>query len=178
MYIIGPDNNEPLQRIHVTLRVPRPPIIGDKFSSRHGQKGVISQKWPSIDMPYSETGIIPDVIINPHAFPSRMTIGMFVESIAGKSGALHGKSQDATAFKFNEDNAASEFFGEQLVQAGFNFHGHEPMYSGITGEEFKADIYVGVRLLIVTTDCLGCLLSTFEAHGFRQVSSQNNRTSS
>lgn len=145
LFYIGPENiNDPLQRIHVTLRVPRPPVIGDKFSSRHGQKGVISQKWPSVDMPYSESGIIPDVIINPHAFPSRMTIGMFIESIAGKSGALHGISQDATPFKFNEDHAASEFFGKQLAEAGFNYHGHEPMYSGITGEEFHADIYVGV----------------------------------
>ena len=96
-------------------------------------------------MPYSESGIIPDVIINPHAFPSRMTIGMFIESIAGKAGALHGIEQDATPFKFNEDNPASDFFGKQLTEAGFNFHGHEPMYSGITGEEFHADIYIGVR---------------------------------
>jgi DNA-directed RNA polymerase I subunit RPA2 len=145
LFHLGPENiNDPLQRIHVTLRVPRPPVIGDKFSSRHGQKGVISQKWPSVDMPYSESGIIPDVIINPHAFPSRMTIGMFIESIAGKSGALHGISQDATPFKFNEEHAASDFFGKQLAEAGFNYHGHEPMYSGITGEEFHADIYVGV----------------------------------
>ncbi|KAI8893711.1 hypothetical protein BC833DRAFT_624620 [Globomyces pollinis-pini] len=143
--LIGTDtNDQPLQKIHIKLRIPRPPIIGDKFSSRHGQKGVISQKWPSVDMPFSETGIIPDVIINPHAFPSRMTIGMFIESLAGKAGALHGHSQDATAFKFNEENAAADFFGEQLASAGFNYHGNEAMYSGITGEEFKADIYIGV----------------------------------
>jgi DNA-directed RNA polymerase I subunit RPA2 len=95
-------------------------------------------------MPFSETGIIPDVIINPHAFPSRMTIGMFVESLAGKAGALHGIAQDATAFKFNEHNAAADYFGHQLLESGFNYHGNEPMYSGITGEEFKADIYMGV----------------------------------
>ena len=95
-------------------------------------------------MPFSESGIVPDVIINPHAFPSRMTIGMFVESLAGKSGALHGRSQDATPFKFDEDHPAADFFGEELKEAGFNFHGNEPMYSGITGQEFKADIYIGV----------------------------------
>jgi DNA-directed RNA polymerase I subunit RPA2 len=97
-----------------------------------------------IDMPFTETGIVPDVIINPHAFPSRMTIGMFIESLAGKAGALHGQSQDCTPFTFNEDNPASEHFGEQLKSAGYNYHGNEPMYSGITGQEFKADIYIGV----------------------------------
>ena len=95
-------------------------------------------------MPFSETGIIPDVIINPHAFPSRMTIGMFVESIAGKAGALHGHAQDSTPFQFNEEHAAASFFGDELLAAGFNYHGNEAMYSGITGEEFKADIYMGV----------------------------------
>ena len=143
--LIGSDSgNDPLQKIYIKLRIPRPPIIGDKFSSRHGQKGVISQKWPSVDMPFSESGIIPDVIINPHAFPSRMTIGMFVESLAGKAGALHGISQDSTPFQFSETNTASEYFGEELAAAGFNYHGNEPMYSGITGHEFKADIYIGV----------------------------------
>lgn len=143
--LIGSETDQELEKVHIKLRIPRSPIIGDKFSSRHGQKGVISQKWPSVDMPFSETGIIPDVIINPHAFPSRMTIGMFVESIAGKSGALNGNAQDATPWKFSEDTKkAADHFGEELAAAGFNFHGNEPMYSGITGEEFKADIYIGV----------------------------------
>ncbi|GAB7360957.1 hypothetical protein MBLNU230_g0940t1 [Neophaeotheca triangularis] len=139
-------NNEPCQSISIRLRIPRSPIIGDKFSSRHGQKGVCSQKWPTTDMPFTESGMQPDVIINPHAFPSRMTIGMFVESLAGKSGALHGLSQDSTPFKFKdkEGDTAVDYFGHQLKQAGYNFHGNEPMYSGITGEELKADIYVGV----------------------------------
>jgi DNA-directed RNA polymerase I subunit RPA2 len=88
-----------LTRVHIKLRIPRRPAIGDKFSSRHGQKGVCSQKYPAIDLPFSESGMQPDVIINPHAFPSRMTIGMFVESIAAKAGALHGLAQDATPFK-------------------------------------------------------------------------------
>ncbi|KAJ3026228.1 UNVERIFIED_CONTAM: hypothetical protein HDU68_005993 [Siphonaria sp. JEL0065] len=143
--LIGSDDGtSELQKIHIKFRIQRPPVIGDKFSSRHGQKGVISQKWPTIDMPFSESGIVPDVIINPHAFPSRMTIGMFVESLAGKSGALHGHAQDATPFQFNEDHAAADFFGKELADAGFNYHGNEPMYSGITGQEFKADIYIGV----------------------------------
>ncbi|KAL9597375.1 MAG: hypothetical protein Q9219_005184 [cf. Caloplaca sp. 3 TL-2023] len=136
--------NEPCQGISIKLRIPRSPVIGDKFSSRHGQKGVCSQKWPAVDMPFSESGIVPDVIINPHAFPSRMTIGMFVESLAGKSGALHGLAQDSSPWRFDEDHTAGHYFGEQLRAAGYNYYGNEPMYSGITGEEFAADIYVGV----------------------------------
>jgi DNA-directed RNA polymerase I subunit RPA2 len=143
--LIGNENgNEPLQDIAIKFRVPRGPVIGDKFSSRHGQKGVCSQKWPMVDMPFSESGIQPDVIINPHAFPSRMTIGMFVESLAGKAGALHGLAQDSTPFKFDEQHTAGDYFGEQLLKAGYNYHGNEPMYSGITGEELAADIYIGV----------------------------------
>lgn len=132
------------KKLHIKLRVPRSPVIGDKFSSRHGQKGVCSQKYPMIDMPFTESGMQPDVIINPHAFPSRMTIGMFVESIAAKAGALHGLAQDGTPFNFSEDDTPLEYFGEQLRQAGYNYYGNEPMYSGITGEEFQADIYIGV----------------------------------
>ncbi|KAH8922454.1 beta and beta-prime subunits of DNA dependent RNA-polymerase [Atractiella rhizophila] len=132
------------ERVHIKLRVARGPVIGDKFSSRHGQKGVCSQKYPAIDMPFSESGMQPDVIINPHAFPSRMTIGMFVESLAGKSGSLHGIAQDATPFKFNEEDTPLDYFGEQLLKAGYNYYGNEPMYSGVTGEEFAADIYIGV----------------------------------
>ncbi|EJD43534.1 beta and beta-prime subunits of DNA dependent RNA-polymerase [Auricularia subglabra TFB-10046 SS5] len=143
--LIGGDAGDTeLQKIHIMLRIPRAPVIGDKFSSRHGQKGVCSQKWPAVDMPFSESGIQPDVIINPHAFPSRMTIGMLVESMAAKAGAMHGIAQDATPFQFSEDDTAVAYFGEQLVAAGFNYYGNEPMYSGITGEEFAADIYFGV----------------------------------
>lgn len=143
--LISDDNGDTeFQSIVVKMRVNRSPNIGDKFSSRHGQKGVCSQKWPTVDMPFSESGIQPDIIINPHAFPSRMTIGMFVESLAGKSGALHGYAQECTPFKFSEENTAADYFGEELRKAGYNYHGSEPMYSGVTGEELRVDIYVGV----------------------------------
>ena len=135
---------EPLQSISVKYRVPRKPVIGDKFSSRHGQKGVCSQFWPAVDMPFSESGMQPDLIINPHAFPSRMTIAQMVESIAGKAGALHGHPQDSTPFQFSEENTATDYFGHQLRKAGYNYHGNEPLYSGITGKEFAADIFMGV----------------------------------
>jgi len=132
--------------ISITLRFPRNPVIGDKFSSRHGQKGVMSILWPQVDMPFSETGVCPDVIINPHAFPSRMTIGMLIESMAGKSGALHGMYQDATPFSFHEsgDKLAVDHFGEQLRAAGFNYYGSEPLYSGVSGCLMHADLYMGV----------------------------------
>ena len=89
----GKGSKETNESLSVTLRFPRNPVIGDKFASRHGQKGVLSILWPQIDMPFSESGISPDIIINPHAFPSRMTIGMLIESMAGKSGAMHGMFQ-------------------------------------------------------------------------------------
>ena len=102
MSIQGSDAGDTeLQKVHITLRITRSPVVGDKFSSRHGQKGVCSQKWPAIDMPFTESGLQPDVIINPHAFPSRMTIGMLVESLAGKAGAMHGLAQDATPFELS-----------------------------------------------------------------------------
>ncbi|PFH49259.1 hypothetical protein AMATHDRAFT_76288 [Amanita thiersii Skay4041] len=143
--LLGSDaGDSELQKIHITLRITRSPVIGDKFSSRHGQKGVCSQKWPAVDMPFSESGMQPDVIINPHAFPSRMTIGMLVESMAGKAGAMHGLAQDATPFQFSEEDTAVDYFGKQLLAAGYNYYGNEPMYSGITGQEFAADIYIGV----------------------------------
>jgi DNA-directed RNA polymerase I subunit RPA2 len=73
-----------------------------------------------------------------------MTIGMFVESLAGKAGALHGIAQDSTPFRFDEEHTAGDYFGHQLMKAGYNYHGNEPMYSGITGQELYADIYIGV----------------------------------
>jgi DNA-directed RNA polymerase I subunit RPA2 len=73
-----------------------------------------------------------------------MTIGMFVESLAGKAGALHGIAQDSTPFRFDENNTAVDYFGHQLMKAGYNYYGNEPMYSGITGQELAADIYIGV----------------------------------
>lgn len=142
-----------LQKANIRLRRVRNPIIGDKFSSRHGQKGVCSQLWPDIDMPFSaNTGIRPDLIINPHAFPSRMTIAMLLESMAAKAGSLHGKFIDATPFansvKEDEDNPCKlnsivDELGPMLASYGFNYHGAEVLYSGVFGTELTCEIFIG-----------------------------------
>uniref|UniRef100_A0A8D0CRW0 DNA-directed RNA polymerase subunit beta n=1 Tax=Sander lucioperca TaxID=283035 RepID=A0A8D0CRW0_SANLU len=132
------------KRVCITIRVPRNPTIGDKFASRHGQKGILSRLWPAEDMPFTESGMAPDILFNPHGFPSRMTIGMLIESMAGKSGALHGLSHDATPFTFSEESSALEYFGEMLRAGGYNFYGTERLYSGVSGLELEADIFIGV----------------------------------
>ena len=140
------DEKNSISNVNVgyTIRYPRNPVIGDKFSSRHGQKGVMSVVWPQEDMPFTESGITPDIIINPHAFPSRMTIGMLIESLAGKGGALDGKFIDVKTFQKYEDDDIVEFFGKELKKHGYNHHGNETMYSGIQGEQMKVDIFMGL----------------------------------
>lgn len=133
-----------LRKVSITLRYQRKPVIGDKFSSRHGQKGTLSVLWPQESMPFSESGMVPDVMINPHAFPSRMTIGMLIESMAGKSGAIHGTFQDATPFQFHEENRVIDHIGEQLRASGYSYFGSEPLYNGLTGQAMQADIFLGV----------------------------------
>lgn len=128
----------------ITYRVPRNPSVGDKFASRAGQKGICSQKWATEDLPFTETGLVPDVVFNPHGFPSRMTIAMMIELMAGKSAALHGLVHDASPFRFSEENTAINHFGELLEAGGYNYYGTECMYSGIDGREMEAQIFFGV----------------------------------
>lgn len=142
--LCGTLNNQTQRRACITFRVPRNPSVGDKFASRAGQKGICSQKWPAEDLPFTETGLIPDIIFNPHGFPSRMTIAMMIEAMAGKSAAVHGLVHDATPFRFNEDDTAVEYFGKLLELGGYNYHGTERMYSGVDGREMTVDIFFGV----------------------------------
>lgn len=133
------ENSEGNKLVQVRLRSQRIPEIGDKFTSRHGQKGVISIVVPEIDVPFTASGIKPDLIFSPHGIPSRMTVAHMIELLAGKTGALIGRRINGTMF----DSENEHDLRKQLLEQGFMENGTETMYSGITGERYKAKIYIG-----------------------------------
>ena len=110
-------------------------------NSRAGQKGTIGLIIPEQDMPFTEDGLKPDMIINPHALPSRMTIGQILESIIGKSGLHYGAFGDCTAFQTK--GSKIDTFSKLLVNAGFNSSGDQILYNGMTGEQLESSIFIG-----------------------------------
>ncbi|MBN1503257.1 DNA-directed RNA polymerase subunit B [Candidatus Woesearchaeota archaeon] len=138
-FVLVTENEEGNKLVQVRLRDERVPEIGDKFTSRHGQKGVVGMIIPSEDMPFSSSGIVPDILFNPHGIPSRMTMAHLIEMLGGKVGALNGRFIDGTAF----DAESTQSLREELHKLGFRENGVETFYNGRTGEQYQAKIYAG-----------------------------------
>ncbi len=129
--------------VKVRIRSLRIPENGDKFASRHGQKGVVALIVPPEDMPFTEEGIVPDLLLNPHSIPTRLTFGHLLEMLAGKAGSVHGTIVDGTAFTEPGTKRINDY-GNLLESHGFERFGNEKLYDGMTGMPFKAAIFNGV----------------------------------
>ena len=135
------EGEEGFRLAKIRVREERIPAIGDKFASRCGQKGTIGLIIPEADMPFTKDGTRPDLIINPHALPSRMTIGQLIESLFGKACAMYGGFGDCTAFSTKGPN--TKLYGSMLVNSGFHSSGNEIMYNGMNGQQLYSEIYIG-----------------------------------
>jgi DNA-directed RNA polymerase subunit B len=138
--VVMTQSNEGGKMYKVRARDMRIPEIGDKFASRHGQKGVLGILAKAEDLPYTAEGMSPDVLINPHAFPSRMTVGMMMESICGKAAAFRGKRFDGSAFVGEKMDEVKPVMDAH----GFKYSGKEIMYDGRTGKSFPVEVFIGI----------------------------------
>lgn len=132
-------NNDGYPILKGRIRVERIPKIGDKFSSRHGQKGTIGNLKHSADMPFTESGIVPDIIINPNAIPKRMTVGQLIETLLGKICTLQGQLGDGTPYGHIDVNDINK----ELIARGYQPWGNEILYNGMTGEQIEVMIFIG-----------------------------------
>lgn len=141
--IITSNENEQFL-IKVCTRQIRRPELGDKFASRHGQKGVCGCIVPQVDLPFGDNGVTPDLIMNPHGFPSRMTVGKLIELLVGKAGVFDGRQGYASCFgeEFGSADTAAAA-SEALIRNGLNYMGKDQFYSGTTGEPLDAYIFSG-----------------------------------
>jgi DNA-directed RNA polymerase II subunit RPB2 len=130
------DGNRVLKMRYRSKRIPR---CGDKFSSRHSQKGTVGMIMTSSDMPFTGEGISPDIIVNPNAIPSRMTVAHLIECIVGKTAAIQGKQADGTAYNRIDIKEISR----ELKKLGYREDGTEYLYNGMTGEKIKVAIFIG-----------------------------------
>ena len=135
------EDEEGFRLAKIRVRDNRIPAIGDKFCSRCGQKGTIGLLIPENDMPYTDEGIKPDIIVNPHALPSRMTIGQLVESLMGKACLNVGTFGDCTAFV--NKGSKHKAFGKVLTENGYHSSGNQVLYNGMTGEQLESEIFIG-----------------------------------
>jgi DNA-directed RNA polymerase subunit B' len=138
-FVLLTENEEGNKLVQVRIRDQRIPEIGDKFCSRHSQKGVVGLIVPESDMPYTASGILPDMLFSPHSIPSRMTIAHLMELVGGKMGAMSGRYVDGTTF----EGESEESLRKELLSLGFADNGTETLYNGITGERMTARIFVG-----------------------------------
>ena len=133
------ENNQGVNQVKIRLRKFRIPELGDKMASSHGQKGVCGMILPQEDMPYNKNGLVPDIIVNPHAFPSRMTIAHLIESVLAKLCCLEGQYIDGTPF---EDHNIPEYYN-LLKKYGYHQYGDEILYNGFTGDQIETQIFFG-----------------------------------